>query len=92
MSDLPPVREAFKIIENMIEAGNFDVDEKCAFFNAPMKVGFNSRTGNGLRITRSGNEGQILPLPAISAPIMVRWKGSEGPKQTKHTTRKPTPC
>ena len=28
----------------------------------------------------------------VSSPITVRWKGSEGSKQTKHTTRKLTPC
>ena len=37
--------------------------------------GVNTRTGKGLRVTRPGKEGgggQILPLPAISAPIRAR--------------------
>ena len=32
----------------------------------------NTRTGKGLRITRPGKGGQILPLPAISASIRAR--------------------
>ena len=43
----------------------------------------NTRTGKGLRITRPGKGGQILPLPAISASIRARI--------TKLGKRKDTP-
>ena len=36
------------------------------------KCTINTRTGKGLRITRPGKGGQILPLPAISASIRAR--------------------
>ena len=47
------------------------------------KLTLNTRTGKGLRITRPGKGGQILPLPAISASIRARI--------TKLGKRKDTP-
>ena len=48
-----------------------------------LDYGINTRTGKGLRITRPGKGGQILPLPAISASIRARI--------TKLGKRKDTP-
>ena len=36
--------------------------------------------------------GAVRASHAVNVLCTVRWKGSEGSKQMKHTTRKLTPC
>ena len=59
-------------LKNELVAGHRIHGRKLTFAADVPLNSINTRTGKGLRITRPGKGGQILPLPAISAPIRAR--------------------